>query len=212
VSFQNIGGGTGYISNYVISLAVVVFTNNPAQPGCVALWDALGSSSAVASAVAENAVSVMQGIYPPARASQMPVYYTYNYYGSMVVVAKIYFNNYGLTQIRLMAGHLSNTWGLGDIVSGFTPTNSRRSADESLTNGANNDEQGGIISSGPFTSDEVIKLHDIISSIGANSTSESVDISGLQKRGNTCRNWDLSRCRNSGWTPWNTGYDYTCRP
>jgi hypothetical protein len=208
VSYRRLTSQGGTLGDWVISIARVVFTDNDQNPYCKAFWMALSDSEHVAGMIGENALTIMQTLYPNARPSQMPVYYTNNYYGSMVVVVRLVFDNDTENLVKFMAGALSNEWGLGDIISNYEPVDSRRD----ISNSTERAEQSGtIISSGSYTSDRVKALLGHIDHIGGDS-SVYADVSRVKRAGTRARDDSYSKCRNLDWGVWYTDYDVTCTP
>lgn len=203
---QNSQGGP---RDWIMSLAVVVYTNYPARQDCVALWQSLGADLYVAEAIAGNAADEIARFFPNlGQLTSQTAFFTYNYFGSQVVVAKLHYSNVTPWGIRLMAGALSGAWGLGDIVSEFEPTNSPK-RDES----AGHFDSGGIVSSAPYTSEEMRELHFLMRDMENRSTPHSGGgdgVLGLDRRAPSCPSVYLGNCRNADWAPWNTQWHYDC--
>lgn len=194
-------------------MAVVVFTNYPARPDCVALWQGLGSFVYVAQAVAGNAANEISAVFPNLgnRLTERTTFYTDNAYLSQVVVAKLYYSDITETGIRFMAGALSGAWGLGEVVSEFEPTNNKKRSEASEETTASPEEfsdKRGIISSAPYTQAEMSELHGLMLDMEEHSIEQPDE--NLHRRAGWCPSTYLGSCRNAYWSPWNTQWRYSC--
>ena len=204
VAWIRVGGAQPH---WVISLATVLFTGRGGPPGCVALWQGLGSNTAVATAVAANAAQFIAQYRHIFQFSTMTrAFFTNNYYGSMVVVVKLVYQPYlPQTLIEEVALGLSQAWGLGPVVSNYVPTNLRRGKNK--RDSAEN-QQMGAIAGAKFSSAELVKLWDILDALPESNESTGPHM----KRDTMCWDWGLQACHNWEWSVWNTDFDSTCNP
>ena len=203
---------------WTISLAVVMFNTGEK---CNAVFNGLSTSQQIASAVATTAgLWIRNNVGANYHAGRTRTFYTQNYYGSTVVIAKLYYYSFTEPVISRAAQALASYWGLGQAISGFEPTNDpgpsinhrKRDGD------AKDDKPVGsisVVSSLSFSHEELVRLRDILDSLPETAVKPENDSApaSLDKRGDghgICFDWDIRYCRNKSWNVWNTCCDYEC--
>lgn len=172
----------------------------------MSLWHFFSSELYIAQAIAGNAATQISILFPDlgARLGSTTAYYTNNYLGSQVVVAKLESD----LSIEFMAAALASAWGLGETISEFEPTNNRKRAESPEEVTGELSIKGGIISSAPYTPAEMYELYGLLQDMEDRSDEQTTG--SLHRRQRRCPNIYLGNCGNQWWTPWNTQRSLVC--